>query len=164
MHSGEVAGALGQRKGRREEGRENPKDPEGREGREAQDGNRGYLQHCPGLRSGWRSQPWRWSPPPRPVPSATRAWPWPAPPPRSVYAAPAGRLGAPQPGREVTLSRLLAGAGGVMRPRAGWARGGRGPSRRGRPGRWVGAWAAPGCGLAKLAEPEGKGRRRTDLF
>lgn len=47
MHSRKVAGAEGQRRGRQEEGRENPKGPEGWQGGRALDGNRGYLRRCP---------------------------------------------------------------------------------------------------------------------
>lgn len=47
MHSRKGAGAEGQRRGRREEGRENPKGPEGWEGGRALDGNRCYLRRCP---------------------------------------------------------------------------------------------------------------------
>lgn len=65
-----------------------------------------------GLRSGWRSQAWRWSPPPRPVPSATGAWPWPARPASPRPRSPGGMALALQPGREGTLGWLLAGAGG----------------------------------------------------
>lgn len=191
VHSGEVAGALAQRRGRREKGRENPKDPEGREGRKAQDGNRGYLQQCP------RAAVW--------LALAALALE-PAAPPGALGHPGMALAGAPrltassQPRRGGVGPRSQGGARpsadcwrelvGVVRFRVGWARGGRGPSRRGAPPEaWVrrgrggrsargvgrgrggalpGAgwalWIAKGCGLATTAEPRGERAQEEGIF
>lgn len=119
-----------------------------------------------GLRWGWRSLPWRWSPPPRPVPSATRARPWTALPALPGPRGPGGGwLGAPQPGQGASLGWLRVGAGRGATPvggevGGGWvrlgkhrARGGGGRSARGVGRGSGGAPRAPGgrAGLLKAA-------------
>lgn len=190
MHSGEVAGALEQRRGRREKERENPKDPEGREGQgpgwkprlfTAMPSGCGRAGAC-SLGVGAR-RPARCPRPPGHGPGRCA-------PPHRVLAALAGWLGAPQPGRGAALGRLLAGAGrggeilgGLGQGRArsfearcapeAWVRRGHG----GRSGRgWVAAMAgrsrAPGgrSGLLRAAvwlrlrSREEKGRRRKGSF
>lgn len=126
-----------------------------------------------GLRWGWRSLPWRWSPPPRLVPSATRARPWTALPSLPGPHGPGGGwLGAPQPGQGAGWGATPAGGevgGGGVRLGKHRARGAvcpRGGSRQ-----WRGAlgagWArriAKSCGLARVADLRGEGAGRRDLF
>lgn len=156
MHSGEVAGALGQRKGRREEERENPKDPEGREGREARDGNRGYLRHCPGAAVGLALAALALEPAAPPgalghpgmalagaprLAASTSTQPW------RGGSGPAARGRGPLAGRWRAREGVMSpgqagpGAGEVLRGGRAWEAQGlaAGWVAAWRPGRWVGA-------------------------
>lgn len=131
-----------------------------------------------GLRSGWRWQSWRPSPPPRPVPSATRARPWPVRPAPPGPRGPGGGWAAALPPEEgpgrsgVGWGRAkgksgcdpqVSRAGGSVRPLAGYVAAGGGAPAGAGPGAGCSrgeAPRAPGgrriakrCGLAKIAEP-----------
>lgn len=145
-------GATGQRRGRREEGRENPKGPEGREGGRARAGNRGYLQLCPWAEVG-------------PALAGQAAEPA-APPcalghPGSALAGGSCLARSPRPGggsgrssRAVTRPRERTARGAGARA-AGGPQGESRP-RRGCPGAGWARTIAKGCGLAKIAEPRGE--------
>lgn len=158
-HSGEGAGVTGQRTGRREEGRENPEGPEGREGGRAPAGNRGYLQLCPRAAVRLALSARLPSPPPRPVPSATRALPWPVGPSSPDPRGPVGGWGAAaEPGRGL-WSWLSAGLGrGRRRGLAGReVSRGRGEAARAPGGR---ARLLKAAVWLRLRSREEKGRRR----
>lgn len=113
-----------------------------------------------GLRWGWRSLPWRWSPPPRPVPSATRARPWPALPALPRPRGPSGGwLVAPQPRQGATLGWLRVGAGRGATPVGGEVRGGGLRSGKHRAWRGRGGQSARGMGRGRGGAPWAPGGR-----
>lgn len=122
-------GGGGRRRGRREEGRENPKGPEGREGGRALAGNRGYLQRCPRAAVGLALADLAAGPAAPPDALGHPGTALAARPASPCPRGPAGgRVGAPQPEE----GRSQADGSGAGRDPS-LAAGGRGTSRQGAP-------------------------------